>query len=307
MKKVRIAALQGPEGKVSGPVTVEKNVEWTAGKVRELARFGVDIVCLAEVFKGVGTPLKPAEYAEAVPGPLTKTFTGLARELGLAIICPMYERRGGKIYNTAVAISRTGKIVGQYDKIHPTAGEMEDGVVPGKLSPTVIRLDGIKVAGQICYDANWPEDWVNQKKAGAEIIFFCSAFSAGTLLQSYATVLNVPVVASTWCRHCRIYDRTGRQIAHQTPYFDYAMADVLIDQPLFHLDMQWQNLEKIRKDHPELSTEVFDGEGRWTITGDPKVIQKVIEKYKIVDIDEYLSWAQKKQDVARGKSQRKKS
>ncbi len=305
MRKVRIAALQGPEGKVSGPVTVEKNVAWTVEKVRELARFRVDIVCLAEIFNAVGLPLKPGEYAETVPGPLTRRFSELARELNLAVICPLVERRSGKLYNTAVVINRAGKIVGKYDKIHPVVEEIEEGIVPGKLSPTVINLDGIKVAGQICFDANWPEDWVNQKKAGAQIIFFCSAFSAGTLLQSYATVLNVPVVASTWCRHCRIYDRTGKQIAHQTPYFDYAMADVLIDQPLFHLDRQWDKLEKIRKDHPELSTEVFDGEGRWTITGEPAVVQKVIEKYDLLDIDAFLTGAQKKQDAARKKMHRK--
>jgi beta-ureidopropionase len=306
MRKIRIAALQGPDGKVPGPVTVEKNVARTVEKIRELARLRVDIVCLAEVFSTVGLPLNPAGDAEPVPGPLTRRMAGLARELDLAIICPLVERRSGKFYNTAVMINRSGKMVGKYDKIHPIVEEIEGGIVPGKLSPTVVNLDGIKVAGQICFDANWPEDWMNQKKAGAQIIFFCSAFSAGTLLQSYATVLNVPVVAATWCRHCRIYDRTGRQIAHQTPYFDYAMADVLVGQPLFHLDRQWDKLEKIRKNHLELSTEVFDGEGRWTITGEPKAVQKVIDKYDLLDIDDYLMRAQKKQDTARGKPQRKK-
>jgi predicted amidohydrolase len=305
MRKVRIAALQGPMDKIPGPVTIEKNVAWTEERIRKLASFRVEIVCLAEIFNTVGTGLKAGEDAEGVPGPLTRRMAGLARELKMAIICPLHERRGGKIYNTSVVIDKSGRIVGKYDKIHPVVEEIEEGIVPGKLAPTVISLEGIKIAGQICFDANWPEDWLNQKKAGAQVIFFSSAFSAGTLLQSLATILNVPVVASTWCPHCRIYDRTGKQIAHQTPYFDYAMADVLVDQPLFHLDRQWDKLEKIRKNHPELSTEVFDGEGRWTITGDPKAVQKVIKKYDLLDIDDFLAGAQKKQDAARKKAQRK--
>ncbi len=301
MRQMRIAALQGPIEKITPPVTEAKNLEWTEKMIRDISQFHVDVVALPEIFSTVNCQGKAGELAEAVPGPTTERMMKLAMELHIAIICPLYERRNGKIFNTAVMIDKSGLIVGQYDKIHPTEGEIDDGVMPGRKEPTVIELDGVKVGCQICFDANWPEDWLQLKRAGAQLIFFCSAFSAGTLLGGLATVLAVPVVASTLCRACRIYDRTGRMIAHQSPYFDFVMADVLIDQPLFHLDDQWPNLGKIRREHPEIMTEIFDGDGRWTIKGgvSPEHLQAVIDQYELMDVDQYLARAQRRQDQAR--------
>ena len=95
-------------------------------------------------------------------------------------------------------------------------------------------------------------------------------------------------------------------IAHQSPYFDFAMSDVLIDQPLFHLDFQWDHLETVRKKHPDITAEVHDGEATWTLRGcnDPDVLQKIIETHDILDVDGYLTRAEAKQDQARTSSSR---
>jgi beta-ureidopropionase len=179
MRKVRVAAVQGPPGNslqpdragqsdVGSPSrTVQQNVEWTADRLRALGEFQVDIVVLAETFSIVGTGLKPETVAESVPGPLTERMAKLAREHEFAIVCPLYERRNNTLHNTAVVIDRFGEIVGRYDKIHPTGDEIENGIAPGELAATIISLDGMSVGVQICFDANWPEGWVSQKRAGA--------------------------------------------------------------------------------------------------------------------------------------------
>jgi len=299
--KLRIAALQGPRGTYEGQVTKEKNLEWTVDRVRSLNEYGPDIICLAEVFatNGVTTPV--ADHAEPVPGPITETMMKLAREYGTAIICPLIEKRGDEYYNTAVVIDENGDILGQYDKIHPTEGEVEEGKVPGRTEPTVIELCGVKTGYQICYDANWPGDWLNLKQAGAQVIFFCSAFSAGTLLDGYATTLRIPIVASTLCPHCRIIDRMGQLLAHQSPYFDYATADVLFDQPLFHLDGQWEKVQAVRKEHKQVTVFVLNGNGTFTMPDnhDPEFIQSLVEKYDLLDVDDYMRRAEAVQDRAR--------
>ncbi|NLE30070.1 MAG: carbon-nitrogen hydrolase family protein [Phycisphaerae bacterium] len=301
MRQWRIAALQSTWEKHVEPACVEKNLEWTVQKIRELKQYSVEVVCLAEIFATCNLAEQPARSAQDREGNIVQTMLATAKELQMAILCPLYEKRDHRIYNTVIVIDKTGQIVESYDKIHPTEDEMDRGIVPGKTEPTVIELEGVKIGCQICFDANWPGDWLALKHAGARMIFFCSAFSAGTLLQGYATILGLPIIAATSCRDCRIYDRTGAMIAHQSPYYDFVFADVLIDQPLFHLDYQFEVLDCIRRDHPEIGTNVFNGEGRWTFDGvrDPKVFQNLIDHYKLLDVDAYLTRAQEKQDQMR--------
>ena len=301
MRKLRIASVQAPVGKYTEPLNRQSNIKWTIETIRKIDKYNVDIVCLSEAFEMVGLDFKPSEYAESVPGSITKRFAVLAKELAINIICPVFEKNDDHLYNSAIVIGKTGAIVGKYHKAHPIDLEIEEGVLPGKIEPTIVDLDGIKIGCQICFDANWPSDWINLKRAGAQIIFFCSAFSAGDLLGSYANILRVPIVAATHCNHCRIYDRMGRIIAHQSPYYDYAICDVLIDQPLFHLDNQLELVEEIRQNYPELSVEIHNGQGTWTITGinDAQKLQEIIDKYSIIDIDQYIIKSQIKQDQVR--------
>lgn len=302
MVKIRIVTLQGPDKKYDGPVSYEKNVEWTVARIRTLGDYRPDVICLTEVFTWVGLELPTPDRAEPVPGPTTETMMTLAREVGSAIICPLIEQREGDSYNTAVVIDSSGRIVGRYDKIRPTETELERGIVPGRDEPTVIDLCGVKTGYQICFDANWTGQWLDLKRAGAQVIFFCSAFSAGTLLNGLATVLRVPVAAATITHHCRILDRVGRLLAHQTPYHDHAMADVVIDQPLCHLDFQWDKMEAIRREDKDVSIFTFDGNGTFELVGsrDPSVLQSVIEKHGLLDVDDYLRRAERAQDRARG-------
>ena len=128
-----------------------------------------------------------------------------------------------------------------------------------------------------------------------------TAFSAGTSLNGYATILRTPVVAATQCAHCRILDRTGQLLAHQSPYHDYAMADVLVDQPLCHLDFQWEKIDLIRREQKDVSVFIFDGNATFTLTGssEPKVLQSLIDQYDLTDIDDYIRRAESAQDKAK--------
>ena len=301
MIKLRIAALQGPYRKYTGEPSREKNVEWTMDRIRSLGRYRLDVIALPEVFSLVGLEHPTANQVEPVPGPTTETMMKLAKEYGTAIVCPVIETRGGVYYNTAVVIDEKGTIVGQYDKIHPTEPEMEKGVAAGKSAPTVIELCGVKTGYQICFDANWTQDWLNLKTAGAELIFFCSWFSAGTILDGLAIVLRLPIVAATVVPHCRILDRVGQLLAHQGPDFDFARADVLINQPVFHLDFLCDAVDAIRRDERAVNVFTYNGNGLWTLVGtdDVRVLQSVIDKYDVIDVDEYLRRAERKQDEAR--------
>jgi beta-ureidopropionase len=295
LKKVRAAALQiAATVQISdAKAMMEYNLTWTLDRIKNLSEYGVDIICLPEAFTSGGTEAIGPDQAERVDGETLNAIRKLASELRIAIICPIIEKDGSQYFNTAFFIDRDGSIIGKYKKIHPTESELRVGIVPGNEDPTIISWEGIKTGVQTCFDANWPQDWLDLKKAGADIIFFCSAFSAGRLLESYAAILRIPIVAATWCPDCRIYDRCGRIIAHQSPYYPYVVADIQIKQPLFHLDFQTDKVESIRRQYRDISVDIHDGEGTWTINGDN--LESIIDAHQLVDIDDYLRRAEKAQ------------
>ena len=73
---------------------------------------------------------------------------------------------------------------GEYRKIHPTIGEMNSGVMPGPLNPPVFQTDFGAVGAQICFDIEWPDGWRKLREAGAEMVFWPSAFAGSASTKS---------------------------------------------------------------------------------------------------------------------------
>ncbi|MSR82809.1 MAG: carbon-nitrogen hydrolase family protein [Candidatus Latescibacteria bacterium] len=114
--------------------TVGEVVASSVRKMESLSSFSPDIVCLPETFHVAGLSgrqPKVAEVAETPPGPLTQPFSEFAQKHHCYVICPIYTREGDRCYNAAVLIDRQGQIMGEYRKMRPTEGEIEDGVLPG--------------------------------------------------------------------------------------------------------------------------------------------------------------------------------
>ena len=149
------------------------------GRMKEVVVYEPDIICLPEVFPFVNLasgrpPL--AEVAEEPIGPISQRFADFAREHNCYVICPIYTKHGGKYYNSAVVLDRQGKMLGKYDKSRPTEGEMDKGIVPGAAKPPVFQTDFGVIGVQICFDINWPIGWRQLGQAGAEMVFWPSAF-----------------------------------------------------------------------------------------------------------------------------------
>ena len=108
------------------PLAVQKQamIEKHMGLIRRAADDGAQIVCLQEIFNG---PYFCAEQSpkwydatESVPsGPTVSRMQSLARELGLAMIVPIYEvEQEGIFYNTAAVLANDGTYLGKYRKTH---------------------------------------------------------------------------------------------------------------------------------------------------------------------------------------------
>jgi len=154
--------------------------EW---RIREAAGRGAQMVCLQELFRSQYFCLQEnAELfalAEPVPGPTTETLGGLARELGLVIIGPVFERRAPGVYhNTAVVIDADGTLLGRYRKMHIPDDPLyyeKFYFTPGDLGFPNFDTRYGRVAVLICWDQWYPEAARVASLGGAAVLFYPTA------------------------------------------------------------------------------------------------------------------------------------
>ena len=101
----------------------EKNTARADRLVREAAGRGARIVCLQELFNTVYFPYeldsRHLGLAEPLDGPTIEHMRGLAAELGIVLIAPIYEKAmDGLLYNSAPVIGPDGGLLGVYRKSH---------------------------------------------------------------------------------------------------------------------------------------------------------------------------------------------
>jgi beta-ureidopropionase len=208
---VTIGLIQAHHDTPGGePVAVHKRVatEKHVRLIREAAGRGAKIVCLQELFYGpyFCTEQDPKWYeaTELVPdGPTTRSMQDLARELGIALVVPLYERTiSGVYYNTAVVIDADGTVLGIYRKHHipqVAAGPAGCGFwekyyfKPGNAGYHTFQTKFARIGAYICYDRHFPEGARLLGLNGAEIVFNPSATVAG--LSQYLWKLEQPAHA----------------------------------------------------------------------------------------------------------------
>src|SRR3954468_19650479 len=102
---------------------VRETIDATIPRVREAAQRGAQIVCLKELFNAPyfckSTSCDRFDIAETIPGPTTETMAKIAKELGIVLIVPLFERQARGVYrNSAAIIDADGSLLGVYRKMH---------------------------------------------------------------------------------------------------------------------------------------------------------------------------------------------
>ena len=156
-----------------------KAVEMT-GKA---AGAGADVVCLPELFRSLyfcqREDAKLFDLAEPVPGPSTEALGRTAREAGVAVVVPVFERRAPGLYhNSAAVIERTGAIVGLYRKMHipdDPAFYEKFYFTPGDLGFRAFDTHAGRIGTLICWDQWYPEGARLTALQGAAVLFYPTA------------------------------------------------------------------------------------------------------------------------------------
>ena len=161
----------------------EDNVSKAVAKVREAAGLGAEVVCLPEMYR---TPYfcqkedhANFELAETVPGPSTEAISRVAKDKGVAVVVPIFERRAPGVYhNSAVILDADGSVAGLYRKMHIPDDPLfyeKFYFAPGDLGFEAFDVRPGRIGTLICWDQWYPEGARLTALAGAAVLFYPTA------------------------------------------------------------------------------------------------------------------------------------
>ncbi len=272
----------------------EQRLNATLARLDQATGFEPDIACLPE-----GATLS---NAETLPSSMAKRVGQWAHQHNCYVIFPLYIQDGKRQYNSALLIDRKGDVVGRYNKIRPTEGELQKGISPGALDPPVFKTDFGVIGIQICFDVNWPEQWRRLKQRGAEIVFFPAAFPGARQLAAYAWENQYFVVSSARARPSSIFDITGEKLATTGPYRQWAGAVLPLGERVFEVD---NNVDKMREIERKFGRRVqvnwYHDDDLITLASlDPALtVDDLINQFGLTPHTDYMRRSQQAQDAAR--------
>ena len=161
----------------------EENERKAASLVREAASRGAEVVCLPELYR---TPYfcqkedaSLFDLAETIPGPSTELLSRVAREAGVAVVAPLFEKRAPGLYhNTVAVLDADGSLVGLYRKMHipdDPAFYEKFYFTPGDLGFQAFDVRPGRIGALICWDQWYPEGARLTALRGAVILFYPTA------------------------------------------------------------------------------------------------------------------------------------
>jgi predicted amidohydrolase len=238
-----------------------------AAMVRRAKLFGADIVAFPEAYPHVMSSAPPAKLAEPIPGPTIERMAAEAAKNNLHIIWPRYTREGDRVHNSAVLIGADGKVLGAYHKIHPTIGEIEKGITPGTEARVFDTQLG-RVGMAICFDLNFPDVREGLGAAGAEMVFFSSAYRGGLQLRIWAFELGAYVISAVLGELGQIVDLSGTVLAEAT-YEALIARRINLDRRLLHMDYNWDKMDAMLERYgADISFEYFTREAVYAVASE---------------------------------------
>ena len=156
-----------------------KCTEW----VKKAASKGAEVILLPELYSShyfcQSEDTENFALAEPLYGTSFKAFSALAKELGVVIIVPFFEKRMAGVYhNSAYIIDTDGTEAGLYRKMHiPDDPHFYEKFyfTPGDLGFKNIPTKKGNIGTLICWDQWYPEAARLTALQGAEVLFYPTA------------------------------------------------------------------------------------------------------------------------------------
>jgi N-carbamoylputrescine amidase len=163
--------------------SADDNLDRAVAKVEEAAKAGAQVACLPELFRSryfcQREDAALFDLAEEIPGPATEALGRVAKEKGIVVIAPLFEKRAPGLYhNSAVVLDATGETAGLYRKMHipddPCFYE-KFYFTPGDLGFPAFKTRVGLISTLICWDQWYPEGARLAALHGALLLFYPTA------------------------------------------------------------------------------------------------------------------------------------
>jgi N-carbamoylputrescine amidase len=158
---------------------LKKCLEW----IRKAAKQGANVICLPELYSSFyfcqSENHDYFDLAEPLHNDSYKVFSALAKELGVVLVVPFFERRASGLYhNSAYIIDTNGSQAGLYRKMHipddPSYYE-KFYFTPGDIGFKAFKTKMGMIGTLICWDQWYPEGARITALQGAEVLFYPTA------------------------------------------------------------------------------------------------------------------------------------
>jgi N-carbamoylputrescine amidase len=178
MQTVKIGMVQTACSK-----DIAANMQKTADYTIQAAKAGANIICHQEMYRTQyfcqGQDYEHFKLAETIPGTSTELFSKIAKEYGVVIIAPLFEKRAEGLYHNTIALIDTdGSISGIYRKMHiPQDPGFDEKFyfTQGDLGFKSFKTKFGNIGTLICWDQWYPEAARLTAMQGADIIFYPTA------------------------------------------------------------------------------------------------------------------------------------
>lgn len=163
-KMLRVAAVQ-----MRSTRDLDANLKKTRELLQQCAKDGVQVAVFPECsVTGYFDDVVKKTTAEQLVA-AEKSIAEMCREFKIAAVVGMPWREKDKLYNSAIVINETGKVIERYHKVQLAEGWPTDG---DHLS--VFKLHGVSCSIIICHDERYPELVRLPVLAGSRVVFYLS-------------------------------------------------------------------------------------------------------------------------------------
>ncbi|NMI82961.1 carbon-nitrogen hydrolase family protein [Marine Group I thaumarchaeote] len=141
------------------------------------------------------TPKQLANLAETINGNFVTTIAKAVKENQIQVVGSFYEksRKKDHVYDTSFLISKSGKVLSTYRKIHlyDALGFKESNkMISGSNITKPVKTSIGKIGMMICYDLRFPEMARSLATAGAEVLVIPSAWVKGNMKEEHWVTIN---------------------------------------------------------------------------------------------------------------------
>jgi len=293
MRKVRVASVSFSGAGRASTVqeTIERNLKAMMKLLERAYADEPDIVCFPECSPMLGLSLEEmVKVAGEFSKKIIEAVSLRAKDYGIYIVCPIIEKEGGLIYNSAILIGRDGAVIGRYYKIYPTIGEMEAGITPG-IEPKTFKIDLGTIGILICFDLNFENVIKRLAENNAELIFFPSMYPGGLQLKMWAFKYGLYFVSALTGEGSMIVDPLGRILAVSSVYSPVICKTINLDYKIIHIDYNYEKMDAIKKKYgSKVDIEVSRSEGIFMLTSNLEdlSVNEVMRDFQLETREEYF-------------------